>query len=64
VSPSMSIHLHEHDPITEIPVRRSSDNAIPISFHAMAVILGVGIPAFSNSPAMEPTMVRYAARGK
>ena len=62
----MSIHPHKHVPITVSPVRRDRryDFAIPVSLLAIAVILGVGITAFSHTPLMEPSTVGYAIRAR
>jgi hypothetical protein len=63
----MNVHPHEpqdHVPITASPVRRRrSDLAIPVTLLAFAVILGIGITAFLNTPLVEPSTVGYATRG-
>jgi hypothetical protein len=44
----MSIHPREHVPITKSPIaHRRSDVAAPLASLAVAVMLGVGITAFS-----------------
>jgi hypothetical protein len=66
----MSILTHEHVPITvsrSPSRRRRSDIAIPISLLTVAVILGIGITAFSNVPRMDgdaPSTVGYATRDR
>jgi hypothetical protein len=62
----MSIHPHEHVPITQSPKKsRRLDLAVPLALLTLAIMIGIGITAFSNMPqrlAMEPSTVRQAIR--
>ena len=63
----MSIHPQEHAPITQSPKQRRSDIAAPISLLAVAVMLGIGITAFSSTPWMsheQASTVGLAIRGR
>jgi hypothetical protein len=60
----MTIHPQEHVPITKAPPRKS-DVAIPLALLAVAVMLGLGITAFSSTPyiaSVAPTTVGQITR--
>ena len=63
---AMSIHPQEHVPITQSSKRtRRPDLALPLALLTLAIMIGIGVTAFSGMPnrfAEAPTTVGQATR--